>query len=177
MGTHEEGRAKQNKIIYQIWDWGRERCTEKNNPSRQIDGAKIPKIINLPISHCTNQHGTPRPGEGNYRRCYPVAYGEYCINNRQADVAVACERGIVLVDAVQDGFLCERDEAINEKKNCAFTIDAHGVDVLLIATIAHKIGAINYILLFNDLEARAGKVHLHKLAGRIIADYLLWLVD
>lgn len=56
----------------------------------------------------------------------------------------------------------ERDKAINKRtlKN-AFTIDAqHGVDVLLIATIAHKIGAINYILLFNDLEA--GKVHLHK---------------
>lgn len=54
----------------------------------------------------------------------------------------------------------------------AFTIDAHGVDVLLIATIAHKIGAINYILLFNDLERVQSAFAQTALAG-IISDYQL----
>lgn len=100
------GRNK-SEIVYQLWIEAEDAGIKntRHNPHRQIDGAKIPKIINLPISHCTNQHGTPRSGEGNYRRSYPVAYGKYCINNRQADVAIAGERGIVPVNAVQDSFL------------------------------------------------------------------------
>lgn len=63
------------------------------------------EIINLPISHCTNQHGTPRSGEGDDRRRYPIAYRKHGINNCQADVAVACKVRIIGVNAVEDGFL------------------------------------------------------------------------
>lgn len=68
---------------------------------------KSSMIINLPVSDCANQHGKPRPSEGNYRRSDPVAYCENSINNRQADVAVTCKLGIILVNAIKDGFLWE----------------------------------------------------------------------
>lgn len=62
----------------------------------------------LPVSYSANQHGTPRPGERNYGRRYPVAYCENGINYGQANVAVAGEVRVILANTVQHGFLCEK---------------------------------------------------------------------
>lgn len=85
----------------------------KNLPS--IDGGKVRRIINLPVTNCAYQHRSTRPGERNYRRCNPVAYRKHGINNGQADVSIACKFRIVLMDAVKDGFLRMGERVRGEK--------------------------------------------------------------
>jgi len=77
-------------------------------------------IINLPISNCTNQHGTPWARYGDYRRCDPIADCKNCINDCQARVAVASEFGIVGMDAFEDSFLLAKQNKWMDIKH--FTI-------------------------------------------------------
>lgn len=67
--------------------------------------SKLSLIINLPISHCTNQHGTPRAGQRNDRRCYPIAYCKHGINYGQTDISITGEIWVIDGDAIEYGFL------------------------------------------------------------------------
>ena len=65
------------------------------------------KLIDLPISHCANQHGTPRSGKWNDWWCYPIAYGKYGINYCKTDVSIASEIWVIGSYTIEDGFLEE----------------------------------------------------------------------